>query len=59
MNERLKFSWGHIIAFVALIIVSYISFMGFTYLTNGNFMTALIGMAVTDLVYILFIIGAQ
>lgn len=59
MNERLKFSWGHIIAFVALIIVSYISFMGFTYLTNGNFMTALIGMAVTDLVYILFFIGAQ
>ena len=26
MNEQLKFSWGHIIAFLALIILSYLSF---------------------------------
>ena len=45
MNERLQFSWGHIIAFVALIAVSYISFMGITYLTAGNFLAALAGMA--------------
>lgn len=59
MNERLKFSWGHIIAFLALIIVSYLSFVGFTYLTNGNFIFALIGMGITDILYIIFFIGAQ
>lgn len=59
MNEKLQFSWGHIIAFLALIAVSYISFVGFTYLTNGNFTYALIGMGLTDIVYILFFIGAQ
>ena len=59
MNEKLQFSWGHIIAFLALIAVSYISFVGFTYLTNGNFTVALIGMGVTDIIFILFFIGAQ
>jgi hypothetical protein len=34
MNEQLKFSWGHIIAFLALIIISYISFVG---VKNNNF----------------------
>lgn len=32
MNKKLKFSWGHIIAFVALIFISYIGFMGCCYL---------------------------
>ena len=59
MNEKLQFSWGHIIAFLALIAISYISFVGFTYLTNGNFTYALIGMGVTDLLFIIFFIGAQ
>ncbi|MBD5356062.1 MAG: hypothetical protein HDR88_03525 [Bacteroides sp.] len=59
MNERLKFSWGHILAFLTLIAVSYISFMGFTYLTNGDFNFALFGMGITDIVFILFFIGAQ
>lgn len=59
MNERLTFSWGHIIAFVALIIVSYVSFMGFTYLFNGNFTIGILGMTGTDLCYILFFIGGQ
>lgn len=59
MNEKLQFSWGHIIAFLALIAVSYISFVGYTYLTTGNFTYALIGMGVTDLLFIIFFIGAQ
>lgn len=59
MNQRLTFSWSHIIAFVALIAVSYISFVGYTYLTNGNFTIGLIGMGITDLLYIIFFIGAQ
>lgn len=59
MNEKLQFSWGHIIAFLALIAVSYISFVGFTYLTNGDFTFALFGMGITDIVFIIFFIGAQ
>jgi hypothetical protein len=59
MNENLKFSWGHIIAFLAIIAVSYISFVGLTYLTNGDFSSAIMGMVVIDIVYILFFIGAQ
>lgn len=59
MNERLRFSWGHIIAFVALIAVSYTSFVGYTYLTGGNFLFGAIGMVVTDIVFILVFIGAQ
>lgn len=59
MNEKLKFSWGHIIAFIAVIITSYIAFMGFTYLSDGNFTLAIILMAVTDILFILFFIGAQ
>lgn len=59
MHDKLKFSWGHIIAFIALIVASYISFVGYTYLTDGNFTTALIAMAITDLVFIIFFVGAQ
>lgn len=59
MNERLKFSWGHIIAFVALIAVSYTTFVGFTYLTNGSFVAGAVGMGMTDIVFIVVFIGAQ
>ncbi len=59
MNETLRFSWGHIIAFLALIAVSYVSFVGFTYLTGADFTCALAGMIIIDLVYMLVFIGAQ
>lgn len=59
MNENLKFALANIIAFLALIAVSYISFVGFTYFTEGDFTFALIGMGITDIVFILFFIGAQ
>ena len=59
INETLKFSWGHIIAFVALIFISYVSFMGITYLTDGNFIFAGIGVVVVDLILILFFIVPQ
>lgn len=59
MNDRLRFSWGHIIAFVALIVVSYTSFVGFTYLTAGNFIAGAVGMGVTDIFFIFVFIGAQ
>lgn len=53
MNENLKFALANIIAFLALIAVSYISFVGFTYFTEGDFTFALIGMGITDIVFIL------
>lgn len=59
MNEQLRFSWGHIVAFIALIAVGYFSFMGFTYLTDGNLMFAAIGAVISILLYVLVFIGAQ
>lgn len=59
MNEQLKFSLGHIIAFLALIFLSYVTFVGVTYMSNGNFAKASIAMIGIDLVLFLFFIGAQ
>ena len=59
MNEQLRFSWGHIIAFVALIIISYITFVGVTYITDGNFAKASVTMVIVDVVLFVFFIGAQ
>lgn len=59
MNEQLKFTWGHIIAFLALIIVSYITFVGVTYKTDGDFTKAAIAMVAVDVVLFVFFIGAQ
>lgn len=59
MNEQLKFSWGHIIAFLALIVLSYITFVGVTYMTDGDFTKASIVMVVIDIVLFVFFIGAQ
>ena len=36
MNETLKFSWGHIFAFLAVIFSGYLSFMGLVYLQGGE-----------------------
>lgn len=59
INETLKFSWGHIIAFVALIFISYVSFMGITYLTDGDFLYAGAGMLIINLLLIIFFILPQ
>ena len=59
LNRRLKFSWSHIIAFVALIAVSYFTFMGAAYYTGGNFIVAATALAIVDFVLILVFIGAQ
>ena len=59
MNEQLKFSWGHIVAFVALIIISYITFVGTTYKTDGDFVRASIYMVVIDIVLVVIFMGAQ
>lgn len=59
MNEQLKFSWGHIIAFVALIVLSYITFVGVTYKSDGEFVKALITMVAIDVALFVIFIGAQ
>lgn len=59
INETLKFSWGHIIAFVALIFISYVSFMGITYLTDGDFLYAGLGVLIINLILIIFFIIPQ
>lgn len=38
MHEKLKFSFGHIIAFVVLIFWGYVTFVGVTYYEGGNYL---------------------
>lgn len=59
INEQLKFTWGHIIAFLAIIILSYFSFMGIAYLTKGNYIFSGIGVLVIDLFLVLYFIVPQ
>jgi hypothetical protein len=59
MNEHLKFSWGHIIAFLALIAIGYFSFVGVTYMTEGSFGVAAIAMAAIVVVLAAIFVGAQ
>lgn len=59
MNKTLKFSWGHIIAALALVATGYVSFMGYAYMTEGNFLIAGIATAITLVFYIIIFIGAQ
>ena len=59
INETLKFSWGHIFAFVAMIVGSYMTFMGITYFTDGNFLVAGIGVGVLNLLIIALFIFPQ
>lgn len=58
-NETLKFSWGHIIAFVALIYISYVAFMGDYYSNGGNFKSSAIKVFFIDFALTLTFIGAQ
>lgn len=59
MDEQLKFSWGHIIAFLALIFISYITFVGVVYQTDGDFAKAAITMVVVDIVLAVIFMGSQ
>lgn len=59
MNRKLRFSWGHIVAFLALIFIAYVVFMGATYYTIGNYSIGLITMGCCILMIGLTILGAQ
>lgn len=58
-NQTLKFSWGHIIAFVALIIISYVTYMGEFYQNGGDFISAAIKVCSIDVALLVTFIGAQ
>ena len=59
MNRKLRFSWGHIVAFLALIFIAYVVFMGATYYTVGNYYAGLIAMGFCVLLIVSTILGAQ
>ena len=59
INETLKFSWGHIIAFVAMIFISYVTFMGTTYLTGGSFISGGVGVLVVNILLVVIFIIPQ
>ena len=58
-NQTLKFSWGHIIAFTALIFASYVAYMGAFYQNGGNFGAAAVKVCCIDVVLLGTFIGAQ
>lgn len=59
-NQRLKFSWGHIIASIALIAIAYGTFVGTVYLLHGQFLlSGIITAAITLLVGGLFLASQQ
>lgn len=59
MNKKLKFSWGHIIAFVALIFIAYTTFVGMTYLEKGNFAIAGVWTALIVLSLLVLFMAVQ
>lgn len=59
MNETLKFSWGHIVSFLALIYMSYVSFMGAFYMTNGDLLISILAIIVIDVVLLAVFSWAQ
>lgn len=59
MNKKLKFSWGHIIAFLALIFISYVAYMGDFYLNGGNFEESILKVLILIVILLATFIGAQ
>lgn len=58
-NVTRKFSWGHIVAFVALIFMSYVMYMGAFYSNGGNFLKAAAVVVGIDVLILGVFIGAQ
>ena len=59
MNKKLKFSWAHIIAFVAIMVYAYITFVGATYLFNCKFwLSGLVTFVIVAIIFFLFV-GVQ
>ena len=54
-NEKLKFSWGHIIAFLALIFIFYASLSGMVFINGGNLENPVSWIVTIVIVVVLFI----
>lgn len=59
MYRNLKFSWAHILAFLALIFIGYVSFVGLTYDIDDGFTKPALIMVGLLAIMILWFIGAQ
>lgn len=59
MYQNLKFSWAHILAFLALICIGYISFVGLTYDIDEGFKKPAFIMLGILLILIIWFIGVQ
>jgi hypothetical protein len=59
VDETLKFSWGHIVAIVTLIFISYVSFVGTVYMADVSFISAGLVVLAINLVLIVFFIVPQ
>ena len=46
MGERLKFSFGHVVAFISLMFIGYVTFMGAIYFSKADFEWALVAVLV-------------
>lgn len=58
-NEVLRFSWSHIIAFLALIFICYVCFMGEFYLSNGAVRLVTTKVSLIALLLVVTFVGAQ
>ena len=59
MNETLKFSWGHIVAFLAMIMISYVTFTGAAYLYDTNLLVSALWAIASFLVMFVVFVGTQ
>ena len=44
MGERLKFSFGHVVDFISLMFIGYVTFMGAVYFSKAAFGWALVAV---------------
>ena len=59
-NEKLKFSWGHIVASLALVAIAYCTFVGMVYLTKGQFvLSGCVTLAIVILLGVIFFVPQQ
>lgn len=59
MYKNLKFSWAHILAFLAVIFIGYVSFVGLTYMIDDGFIKPSLYTFIIILILLVWFIGAQ
>lgn len=59
MNEKLKFSWAHIIFYIALVLSSYVSYLGLVYMRDGEMIISALILLTLDIVLLVLFQYAQ